>query len=206
MFRVGFIDWFMQNGYKVDVMSYDSSSFFLERGFLKCVVSLTNPPFTIREFAYCLHCQQLRSIPWFYKHKRLIGFEPSTDDHRVFRLKYNMFVQDIFTEVDYLNDLGKLFPGDPETILRLPGLDTFFQLPDFTRDIEQAHLFEAGPSDQNTNEQVFPDEDMVDDEFILQSERIAHCVSDCVEEICFDAKTFDPKRFASLVETFLTTK
>ena len=119
-----------------------------------------------------------------------------------FQLKYNMFVQDIFTEVDYLNDLGKLFPGDTETIHGLPGLDSISQLPHSSHDIEHEHLFEVGHSEQNTIEQVFPGEEMVEDEFLLQSERMAHRVSDCIEEICLDTKTFDPKRFASLVEVF----
>ena len=97
----------MQSPYRVNVLSFESSPIYLDKGFLKCTVEQMNPPFLSREFAYCLHCKQLGSIPWFYAHCRLTKFRPSSNMRRVFTQKFDFFVNDIITEVDMLNDMGK---------------------------------------------------------------------------------------------------
>ena len=110
----------MQNLYTVNVFKSLSSTSFVSIGFLKCVVKQDVPPFHSRVFAYCLECQKLRSLSWFYQHKKSIGFEPSSEMVKRFLAKYEMFVSEIITEVELLDDLGKLFDRPIREVRKLP--------------------------------------------------------------------------------------
>ena len=191
----------MHNSYRVEVFPLESSSAFFEKGFLKCTVTQTSPPYSEREFCYCLHFRKLRSVPWFYAHQRLVGFEPSPDKQSIFRDKYYFFSQDIFTEVDFLNDPGKLFPPIPDPIQRLPGLDALFHQPHFTLNTEPELLSEGDVFEQNAEDQIFPCGDPVGEESSIALERLAECISNCFDEFCFENKTMDLEQFASLVQT-----
>ena len=192
----------MQSPYRVNVLSFESSPIFLDRGFLKCTVEQVNAPFLSREFVYCLHCKQLRSIPWFYAHSRLTSFRPSSDMRRVFSEKFDLYVNDIITEVDLLNDMGKLFTSPQETIQQLPTLSEPSQMLPSLQDLEQEFLFSQDPSSFVQNEGGDLDDGFNEDESSINIERLAKCISDCFEEFCFGNKTFDIKRFASLAKMF----
>ena len=67
----------MHSGFVIDVEKDGPSSSFLERGFLKCIVSQTQEPFGMRSFVYCLHCFKPGSQSWFDFHKKVVRFDLS---------------------------------------------------------------------------------------------------------------------------------
>ena len=167
----------MQNPYRVQVLSFESSPIFLERGFLKCVVEQLNPPFASREFAYCLHCKLLRSVPRFYTHDRMISFRPSSYMCRFFLEKFGSYVDDILTEVDMLNDRGKLFPLPRERIPPpLVPSEQCHRLPSF-QDSQQGPLFVQDFSGFFQDESDGIDQDNIEDESSISIEQLARCIA-----------------------------
>ena len=191
----------MEGLYRVDIFSSFGSSSYIESGFLKCIATQTNHPFSHREFAYCLHCRKLRSIPWFYRHKRKKGFEPSPQMICWFHQKFDTYVRDIFTELECLSDMGKLFPLDHETVPRLPINDVPRCQPTVTSTVGQEQFVICESIGDDISDATFQNDD-VELDSTLQNDRLAHCISECFEEFCFDGTTFDLKRFASLSNTF----
>ena len=110
-----------------------------------------------------------------------------------------MFVQDVYTEVEYLNDLGKLFLHVPSRIQKLPSLHSQLQQHHTTPNVAQ-EVFEEEAFEHDVDDQVFPDDDRVEEESSVAQERLAQCISDCFAEFCFVNKTMDLERF-SLVHT-----
>ena len=99
----------MQRDFSVVIHQNDSRRSFLQQGFLFCVVTGISNPHKSRRFVYCLHCSKLKSVAWFYRHKKSVGFVPSQDDVDFYKTHLFHFQQDIGTELDLLYDYGKLF-------------------------------------------------------------------------------------------------
>ena len=97
---------FMQAPFKVDVYKAQSHFSYLNRGFLKCIVTSTTSPFQSRQFAYCLQCRKMKSISWFNDHKKTVHRGLSPQQVGYFHAKFDFFCQDIVTEVEFLNETG----------------------------------------------------------------------------------------------------
>ena len=168
----------MQNDFRVQVFTSQPSSSFLEKGFLKCVVTQTAPPFSTREFAYCLHCRKLRSMPWLYRHKRRFSIEPTVEMQQVFATKFPLSVQDVITEVELLKDFGKLFKSSHDSNRGLPSFVPLICPTQYSRDIEQERFFDPHSTAVDQDETADPEAD-VETETTLQKERLVQCISDC---------------------------
>ena len=98
----------MERDFSVVFLENDSRKSFLPQGFLSCVVTKRSDQQQTRRFIYCLHCTKLKSLAWFYRHKKKYNVVPSPE---VSYFKTNLFhyQQDIGTELDLLYDNGKLF-------------------------------------------------------------------------------------------------
>ena len=179
----------------------DYTSSFPERGFLKAIVTQTSSPFLTREFAYCLHCRKLRSIPWFYHHNRRTMFEPSAETQRVFQSKFEAFVRDIFTEVELLHESGKLFLRPRDSHRQADAVPRSLQQPP-SQCAEQQRPFNEQTTFPEQNDPFDNEDEEGDDNESPQFVRLAQCISDCFLEFCFGDRTFDTKLFASLSETF----
>ena len=170
---------------------------YLAKGFLNAIVTRRNKPFLSPKFAYCIHCRRLRSMSWLYHHKRTTPFDPSEEMQELIRSRFETYVGDIITEVDLLNDQGKLFPQPSEVLQQLPGL-----VPDpHTQEVEEECL-RASLSSHEMNELDDLSDDGAESEVPFQEERLAQCISDCFEQFCFDSTSFDIKRLASLADSF----
>ena len=58
---------------------------------------------------YCLHCLKLGSFSWFYNHKNEVTFDLSQESISKHVSRFPQYVRDITTEVEMLDECGKLF-------------------------------------------------------------------------------------------------
>ena len=100
----------METEYSIRIQTDSLKFSFLENGYIKCDVFLTNYPFVRRCFLYCLHCSTLGGSSWFFEHKKKEGFDLSPEMISTFRAKLHRFIDDIHSEVDLLYETGSLFP------------------------------------------------------------------------------------------------
>ena len=99
----------MQRNYDVRILDDPTSTKFLDQGYLKCDVVETTPPFRTRHFLYCVHCSNLGSSSWFFEHRKKLVFVLSTSFIDNVRSSFSHYVNDIYSEVDYLFEEGSLF-------------------------------------------------------------------------------------------------
>ena len=104
----------MQRNYEVQIIDDPSSSKFLDKGYLKCVVTETTSPFRTRHFLYCVHCSTLGSSSWFFKHRKMIVFVLCTTFIENARSCFSHYENDIYSEVDYLFESGSLFKQEKQ--------------------------------------------------------------------------------------------
>ena len=99
----------MERDFSIVSNENDSRKSFLPQGFLSCVVTKLSDPQQTRRFIYCLHCTKLKSLAWFYRHKKKYNVVPSPEEVRYFKTNLFHYQQDIGTELDLLYDNRKLF-------------------------------------------------------------------------------------------------
>ena len=143
-----------------------------QKVFLKVVVTQTSEPFMSREFSYCLHCRRLRSMSWFYQHKRLTSFEPTEDQQRLFCSRFQTYVGDIVTEVDLLNDLGRLFHRPSQAPSQLPRMIQYTHPPP-SQEIEQDHNPNLIASGQETDEHAVAEDEEIESQTSFQVDILA---------------------------------
>ena len=179
----------MQGPFKLDVYKCQEKRSFISKGFLKCVVKATTSPFPSRQFAYFLHCRQLRSISWFFEHKRKVGFMPTPQQVLFFDAKFEDYFQDIMTEVELLSETGRLFLEGRQSMQRdlscgqlheetfdLPGESEEGRLPFIENEAEEL----------SGHPLVFDEDDgdIQENDTCLQAERMVECISECFEDCC----------------------
>ena len=195
----------MHKPFKLDVFKYQPTSSLITKGFLKCVVTETTSPFSSRQLAYCLHCRKLKSVSWFSRHKRKVGFTPSPQIVALFDAKFKDYFQDILTEVELMSEMGRLFLEGRQTVGRKSTSSKQGQqlddLPSETVD-DGPPFVETEPEFESGSQPVI-DMDGNADDMCLQAERMVECISDCFEDYCFLDNTFDLNRFASLSQRLL---
>ena len=196
----------MQEPFTLDVFKTRGKTSFISKGYLKCVVTTTTFPFHYRQFAHCLHCRKLRSLSWFCQHKRDVGFLPSLQMIDLFNAKFDSYVQDITTEVELLNDMGRLFnDGRQRVPASTPAQQQELHVLSVQDDEEPGSFGGNQPELASDQPLLFLDEDEEDiqDGLPLQTERMAQCVTDCFEEYCFVDNSFDLNKFALLSQKLL---
>ena len=198
----------MQCPFTLDVFKNQEKCSYISKGFLKCVVNATISPFHSRQFAYCLHCRQLKSLSWFFDHKRKVRFTPTPQQVLFFDAKFEDYYKDILTEVELLSDVGRLFFEGRQFVRR-----------DTSRDQQQeGPLGLQGESQEaclqfveNETEEVFgqqfvfagDDDDMEENDTFMENDRMVDCICECFEDFCFVDKTFDLNKFSQLSQTLL---
>ena len=192
----------MERRYSISVMMEDTSTSFINKGFLKCHVSERSYPFRQRVFIFCLHCLKMRSPSWFYGHRKDCGGAPSQERLDFFNSRYDHFVRDIESEIDLLDEVGSLFRESSRTGV-MPesghrGLHRFRP----TTDSHQG-LLPAFPTEFDEGGEE-PDEfyENSPEQTSLSDERTVRCISDCFDEFCFLDKTISCERFVSLSRAF----
>ena len=99
----------MEQSYTVVVVKEDASRSFIEKGFLKCHVEELVAPFRRRAFIYCLHCFKLRSLSWWYSHRRQTTMTITRERCDFIVSNYHDFERQIINEIDLLDAVGDLF-------------------------------------------------------------------------------------------------
>ena len=99
----------MERNYDVQILDDPTSTKFLVQGYPKCGVVETIPPFRTRQFLYCMHCSKLGSSSWFFEHRKKTVFVLSTSIIENVRSSFSHYVNDSYSEVDYLFENGTLF-------------------------------------------------------------------------------------------------
>ena len=196
----------MERDFSIVFRQNDSRRSFIRQGFLFCEVTKLFQPRQRRCFVYCLHCTKLKSLSWFYRHKKKVGFVPSDDDVVLYETRLFHFQQDIITELDMLNSIGKLFVR--RHVERSP-LSSNTQLVfktvsdcSMTRDQSHDHPGVVG-DDYNYDEEDNPEED--DEEgSSIQVIRTVESISDCFFD-CFQSSQFSLDHFVDLFSTFYET-
>ena len=188
----------MQSLFTVKVFKSGTTS-FIEKGFLNVIVTQTAHPFRTRHFMCCLHCRKLRSPSWFYEHKKELVFDVTPDMLAGFHANYTKYERDIVTEVELLSDLGRLF----HVFRRKEGASSSFDMQrgppsDQMGHEDDGHDFHSDlPPVMDLEEQPDSDGGALNDNS-QEMERLVDCVSQCFEDYCFMANSFDIMKFASL--------
>ena len=154
-------------------------------------------PFQTRRYVYCLHCFKLRSSSWFDTHKKKATFDLSQDALDKHISMFPRYVQDITTEIEILNDSGKLFKSSLVQTENEPMLDMpESPLHPCFRPWEQLDSSDDSDSDDG-------DLDDADcDEGDICFKRLLECLTECFDKFCFVHGTFDPTKFTSLWQSF----
>ena len=167
----------MPFGFTVTVLKNDRSSSCLERGFLRCFVRQDAAPFQTRRFIYCLHCFKLGSYSWFDYHKIDASFDMSKDSLSKHISRFPQYVQDITSELEMLNEGGKLFKKSPVADTGNERLLDLADLPVQLRLRPSEEFDDAGESDSDENDLG---ENDGDDER-LNFKMLVDCLTDCFD-------------------------
>ena len=196
----------MQTDYTISVAKEDPTTSFLENGFLKCRVTQVNAPFDSRCFIYCLHCCKLGSPSWFDYHKAGFVFDRSERSLTKHRSNYSRYVEDISSDVDLLNDQGKLFKRARKSPPSMTGPQIgSHEHPIIApcRRLEPSCFTsrcgcDAVEEDLNQDGQAECEESDV-------FHRTVECVTECFDRFCFLNGNFDHSSFQSLSQTFFSS-
>ena len=90
---------------------------------------------------------------------------------RVFATRFPMYMQDVITEVELMNDFGKLFKTSQDSNHGLPGLAPLICPTQYSPGTEQEPFFDAHSTavDQDETADLDPD---IETEKTLQTERL----------------------------------
>ena len=194
----------MARPYSVMVMARDASKSFVIDGFIKCQVSERVHPFRQRVFVFCLHCDKLRSLAWWYSHWKSSSFDLSSERRDFVMRNFERYEGLIVKKIDNLDALGCLFK-DPGT----RSLIADERHPVVTLGNEMVESPRAGQSlvsaafDEDEADRPEQDQDGQSPPIV---QRTVQCISECFEEFCFLNKTISCERFVSLSRAFFDAK
>ena len=181
----------MQTDYTISVMTEDPTTSFLENGFLKCCVTQLHAPFDSRSFIYCLDCCKLGSPSWFAYHKESFVFDRSEESLAIHRNRFSRYVEDISSDVDLMNDEGKLFKlvrkvppslnGPQAEATEQPIVAPYRRLEPSFCSTQCGH----GAAEEDPDEDGQPDCEESD---IFH--RTLECLTECFEKFCFLNRSF----------------
>ena len=186
----------------IEVEKDGPSSSFLERGFLKCIVRQPQEPFRMRSFLYCLHCFKLGSQSWFDYHKKAVAFDLSEKSIANHKASFSRYVRDIESEVELLNDSGKLFKQQKAPPRPRPAKPPDICISGSFLQPEQRRIDPVHPADLFFQED-FEDEDNQTGNEDGMFQRTIECLCDCLEKACFVNGTFDSNAFVRLSQALL---
>ena len=186
----------MERKYSIQIQTDSLKFSFLENGYIKCDVFLTNYPFVRRSFLYCLHCSTLGASSWFFEHKKKEVFDPSPEMISTFRAKLHRFIDDIHSEVDLLYETGSLFPR------QLPPQIPMAEKVTPDKETTPTNQNSTTRFPQTTPTVVLPQQRSNDDQGGGFEERLrsfsVQDICDCFSQLCFDTPQFDPNPFCFL--------
>ena len=195
----------MQTDYTISVVKEDPPTSFLENGFLKCCVTQLHTLFDSRCFVYCLHCCKLGSPSWFDYHKEDFVFDRSEKSLAKHRNRFSRYVEDVSSDVDLLNDQGKLFKRarrDPPS-QNGPHMEAQEQpIIAPRRRLEPSFCstqWGCGAVEEDLNEDCLPDCEESD---IFH--RTLECLTECFDKFCFLNGKFNHSSFQSLSQTLFS--
>ena len=192
----------MPPGFTVKVLKDCRSASYVQMGFLVCFATQQETPYQTRRFVYCLHCSKLRSHSWFDSHKTKVTFDLSEETLAKHVFMFPQYVQDITTEMEMMNDAGKLFKkADGEMVIdpRLDSSETP-QQPCF-RPLEQFDDSDDSDTDDGGD---LDHADCDEEDFCFK--RLLQSLTDCFDKFCFLHGKFDSSKFIFLTQTFFDEK
>ena len=146
-----------------------------------CVVKSTSSPYSQRQFAFCLHCRQLKSVSWFYEHKRKVRFEPSSGTVSIFHAMFKNYVKDIETEIELLYEMGRLFVGREQMDQDHSSVQIQEQL-EFAAETDKRNPpDEQSRQISDNNPPAFLDTDEQPENLSVQSQRMVDSIRECFE-------------------------
>ena len=153
-------------------------------------------PFRTRRFTYCLHCFKLKSPSWFDSHKTKETFDLSEETLAKHAFRFQQYVRDITSEMEMLNDAGKLFKAANGEAVIDPRLDLPespiqpcfrpFEQFDDSDDSEYDDDYDDSDYDEEDYDDIYDDED--DDEELFDDDDLYEVTCPtCGDTICLNS-------------------
>ena len=186
----------MEKQYSINIQTESDKLSYLGKGYIKCDVFQKLSPSVQRSFLYCLHCVTLGSPSWFFEHKKKEAFNPSREMVDRYRINIQRYVDDIQTEIDFLHEVGRLFPEHLQPPIH--NTETASQNQETARPIQDSAPHFGNPITLEDQQHIPPN----DDEWRRNEDGVptfsAEDICDCFSRLCFDSRYFDPTPFCFL--------